>query len=152
MLRGTVGGWSSQSLSCREEGVKKNDKWKTILTASMGWKSKGNTCKIRWIPLGWELRQKLGIIPEEEEDFLQRSLHPSYERHPNHWESPPRSSPPGYLSLANKPPCTSEGPHNMTSEPRNTLQEHISKRYEESMNVIFHPWEGSNRKSTQKPT
>ena len=31
-----------------------------------------------------ELRQKLGIIPEEEEDFLQRSLLPSYERHPNH--------------------------------------------------------------------
>ena len=31
-----------------------------------------------------EPRQKLGIIPEEEEDFLQRSLLPSYERHPNH--------------------------------------------------------------------
>ena len=36
----------------------------------MGWKPKDNPCKIRGIPLGWEFRQKLGIVPEEEEDFL----------------------------------------------------------------------------------
>ena len=35
----------------------------------MGWKPKGNPCKIRGIALGWELRQKFGIVPEEEEDF-----------------------------------------------------------------------------------
>ena len=35
--------------------------------------------KIWEIPLGWEFRQKLGIIPKEEEDFQQRSLLPSYE-------------------------------------------------------------------------
>ena len=50
----------------------------------MAWKSRGNPCKIRGIPLGWEPRQKSEIIPEEEEDFPQRSLLPSYERHSNH--------------------------------------------------------------------
>ena len=39
----------------------------------MGWKRKGNPCKIRGIPLGWEPRQKLGIIPREEEDFLKKA-------------------------------------------------------------------------------
>ena len=102
----------------------------------MGWKPKGNPCKIKGILLGWEPRQKLGIIPEEEEDFLQRSLLPSTERHPNHWEFPPISSPPYYLSLAHKPPCTSKGPHNMTVGPRNTLQGHISKRQEGSTIVV----------------
>ena len=96
----------------------------------MGWKLKGNPCKIRGIPLGWESRKKLGIIPEEEEDFLQRNSLPSFERHPNHWGFPPKSSPLDYLSLAHKPPYTSESLHNMTIEQRNTLQGHISKRPE----------------------
>ena len=78
----------------------------------MGWKPKGNPCKIKGIPLGWELRQKLGIIPEEEEDLPIRSLLPSYEMHHNHWGFSPISSPLGYLSLAHKPQYTSGGPHN----------------------------------------
>ena len=77
----------------------------------MGWKLKGNLCKIRGIPLGWEPRQKLGIIPKEEEDFPWRSLLPSYERHPNYCGFLPRSSPPGYLFLAHRPPCTSKDPN-----------------------------------------
>ena len=32
-------------------------------------KTENNPCKIRGIPLGWEPRQKLGIILEEEQDF-----------------------------------------------------------------------------------
>ena len=88
---------------------------------------KATHAKNRGILLGWEPRQKLGIIPKGEKGFLQRSLLPSYERHPNHWGSLPRSSLPGYLSLAHKLSCTSEGPHNMSFEPRNTLQEHTSK-------------------------
>ena len=86
----------------------------------MGWKPKGNSCKIREISLVWEPRQKLGIIPKGEKDSPQRSLLPSFERHPNHWEFLPRSSPLDCPSLAHKPPYTSEGPHNMTVEPRNT--------------------------------
>ena len=102
--------------------------------------------KIWEIPVGWEFRQKLGIIPKEEEDFQQRSLLPSYERHPNHWGFPSRLSPPGYLSLAHKLPCTSEGQHNMNFRPRNTLQEHTSKWHEESMNVPLTHKKGWNRK------
>ena len=45
---------------------------------------KATHAKIRGILLGWEPRQKLGIIFEGEKDFLQRSLLPSYERHLNH--------------------------------------------------------------------
>ena len=124
-----------------------NERWYKV-----PWWVKGNPFKIRRILLGWEPRRKLGIIPKEEENFKQRSFLPSYERYPNHWGFPLRSSPSGYLSLDHKPPCTSRGPHNMTFGPRSTLQEHISKRHEESMNVASHLWEWPTRKSVQKPS
>ena len=91
--------------------------------------------KIREVLLSWEPRQKLRIIPDGEKDFSQRSLLPSYERHLNHWGSSPRSSPLGYHSLAYKLPCTSEGPHNMSFEPGNNLQDKqkVRRNYECSL-------------------
>ena len=151
MLRGTVGGRRNRSFSCshickkRGKGWKvwrtwvRKKNWETIEGASMGWKPKCNPCKIRGISLGWESRQKLGIIPKEEEDFLQRNLLSSFQRHLNHWEFLPRSSPLDYLSLAHKPPYTFEGPQNVIVEPRNTLQGQISTRHKGSMIVAFHP-------------
>ena len=62
--------------------------------------------------------------------------------------SPLRSSPSGYLSLAHKLSCTSEGPHNTSFKLRNTLQEHTSKMREESTSVASHPREGLNWKNT----
>ena len=118
----------------------------------MGWKPKGNPCKIKGIPRGWEPRKKLRIILEGEKDVPQKGLLPSYERNPNHWGSPLRSNPPNYLSLAHKLSCTSEGPHNTSFEPRNTLQEHTSQKHDESTSVASHHWEGQNQKNTQKPT
>ena len=99
----------------------------------MGWKLKINSYKIRGIPLGWEPRQKLGTIPEEKEDFPQRSLLPSYERHPNYWGFLLRLRPPNYLILAHKPPCTSEGLHNDFWTKKYLIRAHkqkVQRKYE----------------------
>ena len=40
----------------------------------------------------------------------------------------------------------------MTFRPKITLQEHISKRYEEGMNMTSHQWEWTSQKSVQKPS
>ena len=93
--------------------------------------------KIRGIPLGWKLRQKLGIIPEGGEGSLQRSLLPSYEMHPSHWAFRSRSCLQDFYSSNQQPRSTSCDLHNRSYEPRSTLQAYIDRRHWEIESAIY---------------